>query len=127
MLAWRWAATAKLSLDLALVRDMTPWIDSFASYRVEQRASLGVTWQPAARTTLGASAGHLKADYRNPVAPLTGPARSDTAEVAELRLEWRALRNLLLNAGWQHYRQDSNDPTVRFSGRIVTVGGSLLL
>ena len=65
--------------------------------------------------------------YRNPVAPLTGPARSDTAEVAELRLEWRALRNLLLNAGWQHYRQDSNDPTVRFSGRIVTVGGSLLL
>ncbi|TMH46153.1 MAG: hypothetical protein E6H54_03425 [Betaproteobacteria bacterium] len=127
MLAFRWGATGKLSLDLALVRDMAPWIDNFTSYRVEERASLGATWQFAARTTLRASVGHFKADYRNPVVPLSGPARSDTGEIAELRAEWRALRNLLINASWQHYRQDSNDPTARFAGRIVTLGGSLLL
>ena len=126
MLAFRWGATGKLSFDLALVRDMSPWLDSFASYRVEERVSLGATWELAARTALRASAGRLEADYRNPIAPLSGPARSDTAEVAELRLEWRALRNLLLSAGWQHYRQDSTDPAARFAGRIVTAGGSLL-
>jgi hypothetical protein len=127
MLAFRWGASAKLSLDLALVREVAPWVDNFTSYRVEERASLGATWEVAARTTLRASVGHMKADYRNPVVPLTGPARSDTGAVAELRAEWRALRNLLFNAGWQHYRQDSNDPTARFAGRIVTLGGSLLL
>lgn len=126
-LAFRWGATGRLSFDLALLRDLAPWLDSFASYRVEERASLGASWQLAARTTLRASAGHMKADYRNPVVALGGPARSDSGEVAELRAEWRPLRNLLLNAGWQHYRQDSNDPTVRYAGRIVTLGGSLLL
>ena len=126
MLALRWAATGKLSLDLALVRDMAPWVDNFTSYRVEERASVGASWQLATRTALHASAGHMKADYRNPVVPLSGPTRSDTGEVAELRAEWRALRNLLINARWQHYRQDSNDATGRFAGRIVSVGGSFL-
>lgn len=127
MLAFRWGATAKLTLDLALVREMAPWVDNFTSFRVEERASLGAAWDLAARTTLRASVGHFKADYRNPVVPLAGPARSDTGEVAELRAEWRLRRNLVLNAGWQHYRQDSTDPGSRFAGRIVTFGGSLLL
>jgi exopolysaccharide biosynthesis operon protein EpsL len=126
ILALRWGATAKLTLDLGLVRDMAPWVDNFTSYRVEERASLGAAWDITARTTLRASGGHFRADYRNPVVPLAGPARSDTGEVAELRAEWRALRNVLFNAGWQHYRQDSNDPTSRFAGRIVTLGGSVL-
>jgi exopolysaccharide biosynthesis operon protein EpsL len=126
ILAFRWGATAKLTLDLGLVRDMAPWVDNFTSYRVEERASLGAAWDITARTTLRASGGHFRADYRNPVVPLAGPARSDTGEVAELRAEWRALRNVLFNAGWQHYRQDSNDPTSRFAGRIVTLGGSVL-
>jgi len=127
MLAFRWGATAKLTLDLALVREMAPWVDNFTSFRAEERASLGAAWEVAARTTLRASVGHFKADYRNPIVPLTGPARSDTGQVAELRAEWRVLRNLLLNAGWQHYRQDSTDPGSRFAGRIVTFSGSLLL
>jgi len=127
MLAFRWGATAKLTLDLGLVRDMAPWVDNFTSYRVEERASLGAAWELATRTTLRASVGHFRADYRNPVVPLTGAARSDTGEAAELRAEWRVLRNVLFNAGWQHYRQDSNDPLSRFAGRIVTLGGSLLL
>jgi len=126
MLTLRWGATPKLILDLALVRDMAPWLDDFTSYRVEQRASLGATWDIAARTTLRASLGQFKADYRNPVVPLTGPARRDTGSVADLRAEWRALRNLVFNAAWQHYRQDSNDPFPHFAGRIVTFGGLLL-
>ena len=127
MLAFRWGATAKLTLDAALVRERAPWVDNFTSYRLEERASLGAAWDIAARTTLRASVGHFKADYRNPVVPLSAPARSDTGEVAELRAEWRALRNVVFNAGWQNYRQDSTDAGSRFSGRIVTFGGSLLL
>jgi exopolysaccharide biosynthesis operon protein EpsL len=126
LLAFRWGATAKLMFEAALAREMAPWVDNFTSYRVEERASLGAAWDIAARTTLRASGGHFRADYRNPVVPLPGPARSDTGEVAELRAEWRMLRNIVLNAGWQHYRQDSNDPGARFAGRIVTLGGSLL-
>lgn len=125
-LAMRWSATAKLTLDAALVREMAPWVDNFTSFRVEERVSLGASWDIAARTTLRASAGHFNADYRNPVVPLAGPARRDTGDVAELRAEWRVLRNVAFNAGWQHYRQDSNDPGSRFAGRIVTLGGSLL-
>ncbi len=106
---------------------MAPWVDDFTSYRVEERASLGAAWDIAARTTLRASLGHFSADYRGAVVPLAGPARSDSGAVAELRAEWRALRNLVFNAGWQHYRQDSNDPFSSFAGRIVTFGGSLLL
>src|SRR5919198_3620392 len=127
MLALRWGATAKLTLDAALVREMAPWVDNFTSYRVEQRASLAAAWQLAARTTLRASVGHFNADYRNPIVPLPGAARSDTGEVAELRAEWRALRNLVINASWQRYTQDSTDSGSRFAGRIVTFGGSLLL
>ena len=51
--------------------------------------------------------------------------RRKSAEDAH-RAEWRALRNLVFNAAWQHYRQDSNDPFPHFAGRIVTFGGSLL-
>jgi len=127
MLAFRWGASAKLSFELGLARDMAPWIDNFTSYRVEERASAGAAWELAARTTLRASVGHMSADYRNPIVPLAGPARHDTGEVAELRAEWRALRNLVINAGWQRYRQDSTDAGSRFAGRIVTLGGSLLL
>jgi exopolysaccharide biosynthesis operon protein EpsL len=127
LLAFRWGATAKLTLEAALARDMAPWVDNFTSYRVEERGSLGAAWDIAARTTLRASAGRFSADYRNPIVPLPGPARRDTGEVAELRAEWRLLRNVVLNAGWQHYRQDSNDLGSRFAGRIVTLGGSLLL
>jgi exopolysaccharide biosynthesis operon protein EpsL len=127
LVAFRWGATAKLTLDAALAREMAPWVDDFTSYRVEERGSLGAGWDIAARTTLRASVGHFKADYRNPVVPLPGPARNDTGEVAELRAEWRVLRNVVFNAGWQHYRQDSNDLGSRFAGRIVTLGGSLLL
>jgi exopolysaccharide biosynthesis operon protein EpsL len=127
LLAFHWGATAKLTLEAALVRDMAPWVDNFTSFRVEERASLGAVWDIAARTTLRANLGHFNADYRNPVVPLPGPARSDRGAVAELRAEWRALRNLVINAGWQRYSQDSTDPGSSFAGRIVTFGGSLLL
>lgn len=127
LVAFRWGATAKLTLDAALARDIAPWVDDFTSYRVEQRGSLGAGWDIAARTTLRASLGHFAADYRNPIVPLPGPARHDSGDVAELRAEWRVLRNVVFNASWQHYRQDSSDPGSRFAGRIFTVGGSLLL
>src|SRR5205823_10779234 len=102
-------------------------VDNFTRCRREARASLGAGWDIAARTPLRASVGHFKADYRNPGVPLSAPARSDTGEIAELRAEWRALRNVVFNAGWQNCRQDSTDAGSRFSGRIVTFGGSLLL
>ena len=84
-LAFHWGLTGKLSVDTALIRDMTPWTDLVASYRVEERGSLGAAWEVAARTTLRASVGRMKADYRNPIVLLSGPARTDTGDVAELR------------------------------------------
>lgn len=124
-LGYRWTASAKLSLELALGRDLAPWSDRFASHRVDERLSLAAAWQLAARTALRASLGRTQSDYRDPVFALAGPPRSDTGRSAQLAVEWRVLRNALVDASVQRYRQSSTDPAGGFAGTIVTLGGSL--
>jgi hypothetical protein len=56
----------------------------------------------------------------------TGTLRRDQEGGVQFNAEWRALRNLTLNAGVQRYRQSSNDPAANFHGSQVTAGASFL-
>jgi len=124
-LGHRWAATGKLSVNLAFSRELQPWEDSSASYRVDQRLSLGPLWQMTDRTALRLSLGREARDYRNPVAGFTGTTRRDTLRSAQIALDWRLLRNLSVNASLQRQRQTSTDPAFEFEAGVATLGASL--
>jgi hypothetical protein len=113
-------------VNIGFAREIEPWADAAASYRVDQKLSLGVTWQAAARTMLRLEATRGESDFRAPLPGFTGTPRRDKEGSLQLSAEWRALRNLTLNAGAQRYRRTSNDPAANFHGSQLTAGASLL-
>ena len=124
-LGYRWAPTAKLSLNLAVSRDLQPWQDDFASYRVDTRLSFGPRWELGARTALAMTLDHLASDFRNPVVP-AGPDRRYAFRSAQLALDWQILRNVTIKASLQRSLQTSTDPTVPFSATVATLDASLM-
>lgn len=125
-LRYFWQTSAKLGLNIGLAREIEPWADAAASYRVGQRWSLGADWQAAARTTLRLESRWGESDFRAPLPGFTGTPRRDKEGSVQINAEWRALRNLTLNAGAQRYRRSSNDPAANFHGSQLTAGASLL-
>ena len=125
-LAFLWQPTLKLGADAAFTREIEPWADASASYRVDQRVTLGATWLAAARATLRLEARRGESDFRGPLPGFTGTPRHDEEGSVRFNAEWRALRNLTLNAGAQRYRQSSTDPAANFDGSLLTAGASLL-
>jgi len=125
-LRYLWQATAKLALNAALSRDLEAWRESTASHRVEQRLSFGPAWQVAPRTALSVNLVRAQSDFRDPLPGFAGAARRDVLRSAQLEADWRALRNVSLKALVQHYRQSSTDPAANYSGRLISLGGSLL-
>ncbi len=124
-LGYRWAPTAKLSLNLAVSRDLQPWQDDFASYRVDTRLSFGPRWELGARTALAMTLDHVASDFRNPVVP-AGPDRRYAFRSAQLALDWQILRNVTIKASLQRSLQTSTDPTVPFSATVATLDASLM-
>ena len=124
-LGYRWAPTAKLSLNLAVSRDLQPWQDDFASYRVDTRLSFGPRWELGARTALAMTLDHVASDFRNPVVP-GGPDRRYAFRSAQLALDWQLLRNVSVKASLQRNLQTSTDPTVPFSATVATLDASLM-
>src|SRR3989454_8628795 len=125
-LGYRWAPTARLSLNLAVSRDLQPWQDDFASYRVDKRLSFGPRWQLGARTALAMTLDHVASDFRNPVVPFAGPERRYAFRSAQLALDWQILRNVTIKASLQRSLQTSTDPTVPFSATVATLDASLM-
>lgn len=126
-LRYLWSLTGKLSLFAQASQEIEPWSETRASYRVEQRVSLGPVWQPLARTTLRLEAAHTENDFRGPLPGFTGTLRHDKLNGLHFDAEWRALRNLSLKATVFSYRQSSSDPIQNYDGNVVTFGASLLL
>jgi hypothetical protein len=125
-LRYLWQATAKLGLHAAFNREVEPWFELIASHRVEERLSFGPTWQVGPRTTLSFTVLRSQSDFRDPLPGFAGAARRDVLRGTQLEADWRALRNLTLKAAAQHYRQSSTDPAANYSGRLISLGGSLL-
>lgn len=125
-LRYLWQATLKLGINAVFTRDLEPWAETSASFRVDQRLALAAIWQPAARATLRLEARRGESDFRDPLPGFAGALRSDREASVQFSAEWRALRNLTLNAGAQRYRQSSNDPAANFDGNQLTAGASFL-
>jgi exopolysaccharide biosynthesis operon protein EpsL len=121
-----WQATLKLGFNAAFTREIEPWSDDSASYRIDERVTLGAVWQPAARLTLRLEARRGASDFRQPVPGFSGTPREDREGGVLFNAEWRALRNLVLNAAAQRYRQSSSDPAANFDGSQLSAGASLL-
>jgi exopolysaccharide biosynthesis operon protein EpsL len=124
-LGYRWAPTARLSLNLAISRDLQPWQDDFASYRVDKRLLFGPRWQLGARTALAMTIDYAASDFRNPVVP-GGLDRRYAFRSAQLALDWQLLRNVSVKASLQRNLQTSNDPAIPFSATVATLDASLM-
>ena len=125
-LRYFWQSTAKLAFNAVLARELEPWAEAGASYRVDDRLTLGASWQAEARTVLRAEAKWGESDFRGALPGFAGTARRDQEASVLLGVQWRALRNLTLSAAAQRYRQSSNDPAANFDGRQLTAGATLL-
>jgi exopolysaccharide biosynthesis operon protein EpsL len=123
-LGYRWLPAARLTLNLGASRDLEPWSDQIASYRVVERIGLGATWQIAARTALRLSLARQASDFRNPLPAFAGAARVDVLHSAQLALEWNLRPNVALNASLQRLRQSSTDPAAQFEARVASLGAS---
>src|SRR6266850_267728 len=123
--AYRWTPAARLDLSLRASRALEPWADQNASYRAVDRRGLEARWQIAARTGLRFAFERQDADYRTPLPEFTGPARFDSLRSAQLALEWRARRNIVLDASLQRQRQSSSDPAARFEARVASLAASI--
>lgn len=126
-LRYLWQASAKLGLNAVLGREIEPWADATASHRVERKVTLGPVWQPGPRTTLRLDAVRAENEFRDPPPGFAGTERRDVQRSVQIEGEWRPLRNLSLKASLQRYRQSSTDPAADYSGKMVTLGLSLLL
>jgi exopolysaccharide biosynthesis operon protein EpsL len=124
--SYRWTPAGKLSLNFGASRDLGPWQDDRASYRVDKRLSFGPSWQFSARAALRFSVERITTDYRQPVVAFAGPSRRDTFNVAQIGVDWKPLRNLSVNASLQRQRRTSTDATVEFNANVASGSASLM-
>jgi exopolysaccharide biosynthesis operon protein EpsL len=124
-LVYRWTPAARLNFSLHAGRVLEAWADQNASYRAVDRRAFDAQWQVAARTALRFGFERRDADYRSPPPGFTGATRFDALRSAQLALEWRVRRNVVLDASLQRQRQSSSDPTARFEARVASLGASV--
>jgi hypothetical protein len=123
-LAWRWAPAARISLNVAASRDVSPSSDVF-KYRVEERLSLGGAYELGPRTALRASVFRGTSEYREPVLPFAGAVREERFTGWSLGWDWRVHRLATLTASAQRLKRTSNDAAFDFQGTTATLGASL--
>ena len=102
-----WSLTDKLRIDWVARRDLASWWTAASSYRIDDTLSVAPVWRMSEKTALRLRAERVHSDFRGPVLPLTGPLRSDTAQLALVGVEWAALRSLTLDASLQRQRRSS--------------------
>jgi exopolysaccharide biosynthesis operon protein EpsL len=124
-LAWRWTPAARISLNAAASRDVSPSSDVF-KYRVEERLSLGGAYELGPRTALRASVYGGTSEYREPVLAFAGPAREERFTGWSLGWDWQVHRLVTLTASAQRLKRTSNDAAFDFQGTTATLGASLV-
>jgi len=118
--------TGALVLNFAAIRTLVPWTADLAtSYRVDNRLSFDPTWRIGARATIRMSAYRGLTDYLGPVAPTTGPLRSDVVRGVNVSADWSPHTKVLLSAILRLERRSSNYAQFEFSD--TTAGANAVL
>jgi hypothetical protein len=114
-----WSPTGKSRFALALKRDVSPWWEQGASYRVSDTISASYTWQLAHRTALLFQVDRTERDYRGSIIATAGPQREDEERGAQLGVAWTPVRSLVLNASVQRYTRSSNVPGDDYDANVA--------
>ena len=120
-----WSLSAKLSINMGVSRDLEPWTADYASYRVNTGLVFAPAWQLTTRVSAQLALARIDSEYRQPTPSYAGVVRSDAARSVRLALDWKALRNLAVNASTRYEKRTSNDPASNYDSNIVTLGASL--
>jgi exopolysaccharide biosynthesis operon protein EpsL len=124
-LAYQWAPTGKVSLNLSVGRDLEVYVDRFSSYAVSDTLALAPVWRISARTALRANISRVASDYRGAVVGLSGPARRDTLDSVQLAVDWFPARSVTLSASVQRDHRASNDAAFAFDDTTAHLDATL--
>lgn len=122
-LRYIWNPVAKLALNIAAAREISPFQGGLTSnYRVRNTLSVAPTWNATAKTTVYMTLQRSQDEYPTNVA---GFEREDTTDRAVIGIGWQAARSLSLGANVLREQRSSNDPLVRYDTTVGTVNASL--
>lgn len=96
-LVYTWLPTGKLRFRLEALRNLVSFQENRNSYYISRSVSLQPSWQATAKTAVRLRLDMNKRDYRGPIVPVT-ELREDTVRAAQLGIDWRPWRALLLDA-----------------------------
>jgi exopolysaccharide biosynthesis operon protein EpsL len=120
-----WTPTAKMRTDFSARRDISPWQDAIATYRVDNVLSIEPVWELSAKIALRGRLEHVQNHFRGgAVLPANGQTRRDTANHALVGVNWLPLRSLTVEAGLERQQRASNDALARYDATIATIGAS---
>jgi hypothetical protein len=120
---YRWRATAKTTLNVAVWRELETLNDEVSSYVDSRGVRLKPVWQATPKTSL-----YALLDYRRQIfdgAQGTGTdnaGREDNVRTAGLGVGYEALRNLRLHVDASGGRRDSNVDSNDYRYRQVFAG-----
>jgi exopolysaccharide biosynthesis operon protein EpsL len=125
-IGYLWTPTARLRTEFSARRDITPWQDVLATYKVDNAVSIEPSWELGAKTSLRARLERVQSQFRGgSVLPANGQSRRDVADNASVRVNWLPLRILTIAAGLEHQQRSSNDALSQYEATIVTIDASL--
>lgn len=129
-LNYTWKPTGKWQFSLSASRNVSAFsavgnIAQNAAYRLDQRLTVGAGWSPSARTSVNLNLSRLQSDFLGPVFAVTGPARSDELNSAQLGMSWSVRRYISLSASLGRDFRTSNTPGFQFSNNSASVGAEL--
>jgi hypothetical protein len=124
-LGYVWTPASKLTFDFVARRDILPWQDISATYRVDNAISVAPTWRASTRITVRGRLEHVQSDFRGGSGP-NGSSRSDTANTMSMGVSWLPLRSLTLGATVQDERRSSTDALSEYHATVATISAALL-
>jgi exopolysaccharide biosynthesis operon protein EpsL len=128
-LAWEglyvWVPTGKLRIETLIRRDVSPWWQTYSSYRLDDTFSLSPVWQISAKTALRVRLERIRTDFRGPLPANSQGERGDTLHTAQVGVDWYPLPSLTVDAGLQHQWRSSNFPGVGFNTNMATLNAKL--
>jgi exopolysaccharide biosynthesis operon protein EpsL len=121
-----WTPAAKIRADLSARRDISPWQDVIATYKVDNAISIEPIWEVSAKITVRARLEHVQSYFRGgAVLPANGQTRRDTTNNALVGVNWLPLRSLTVGARLERQQRSSNDALAEYDATVAIISALL--